>query len=385
VFVLVAVVLSSLAAFNVGAGSGPWPADKAWDWYNKLPWICEFNYVPSTACNTTEFWAAETFDEPTIARELALARSVGFNSCRVFVQYLVWKNDPDGLKKRIDRFLSIANENGITVVPVLFDDCTFGDPPVTEPYLGKQRDPIPGMILPSWTPSPGWKAVTDRAVWPDLQEYVEDLVGAFGKDPRVIFWDLYNEPGNSIMGSKSLPLAEAVFAWARNAKSEQPLTIAIWAKMNKMNQRLRLLSDVISYHAYTDLDGMKSIIAVHKGDGRPVICTEWMSRQLGSRWDTDLPLFKQEKIGCYCWGLVNGRTQAQFSWSSKKGDPEPEVWFHDLFHTDGTPYDPKELEVIRNVCGAREPSAGTVPVPLLMIPLTTARHVHGCAFAERGL
>lgn len=43
----------------------------------------------------------------------------------------------------VDRFLSIANKNGITVDPVLFDDCTFGDPPVTEPYLGKQRDPIP--------------------------------------------------------------------------------------------------------------------------------------------------------------------------------------------------------------------------------------------------
>ncbi|MCX5757808.1 MAG: hypothetical protein NTU83_04750, partial [Candidatus Hydrogenedentes bacterium] len=188
------LVFSSLVAGKAGADSDRWPAGKAWDWYDRRPWICGFNYVPSTACNTTEFWGAETFDDPTIARELTLAHSVGFNSCRVFVQYLVCKSDPDGLKKRIDRFLSIANKNGITVVPVLCDDCTFGDPPVTEAYLGTQREPIPSMILPSWTPSPGLNSVTDRSVWPDLQKYVEDIVGRFGKDVRVIFWDLYNEP-----------------------------------------------------------------------------------------------------------------------------------------------------------------------------------------------
>ena len=35
-------------------------------------------------------------------------------------------------------------------------------------------------------------------------------------------WDLYNEPGNSGMGNRSLPLVEATFAWAREAKSARP-------------------------------------------------------------------------------------------------------------------------------------------------------------------
>ena len=55
--------------------------------------------------------------------------------------------------------------------------------------------------------------MTDRSVWPDLERYVKDIVGTFGQDPRVLIWDLYNEPGNSRMGTKSLPLAEAAFAY----------------------------------------------------------------------------------------------------------------------------------------------------------------------------
>jgi hypothetical protein len=81
--------------------------------------------------------------------------------------------------------------------------------------------------------------------------------------------------------------------------------------------------------------------------------TEWMARLQGSRWDTDLPLFKQEGVGCYSWGLVNGRTQCQFAWYHKRGTPEPKVWFHDLFHSDGRPYDPAEHESIRKTTSYR--------------------------------
>jgi hypothetical protein len=91
---------------------------------------------------------------------------------------------PQGLKKRMERFLAIAHKYGIAVMFVLFDDCAFGAPPTTEPYLGKQNDPTPGMIMPCWTPSPGLKAVTDRAVWPDLERFVKDLLGSFALQRR---------------------------------------------------------------------------------------------------------------------------------------------------------------------------------------------------------
>jgi len=353
-----AALLAGAASAAAAPAPERWTAEKAWEWYKKRPWPCGFNYVPSTACNTTEFWAAETFDEPTIGRELGWAQGIGFNTCRVFVQYLVWKNDPEGLKVRIDRFLTLADKHKIATVVVLFDDCAFGDPPQTEPVLGKQREPIPGMIAPSWTPSPGLKEVADKAAWPDLEKYVKDVVGTFGRDKRVLLWDLYNEPGNTGMGSKSLGLLEATFAWARAATPEQPLTTSVWSGMADLNKVMLDQSDVISFHRYTDYGGMKAALAEFNAYKRPVICTEWMARLQGSKIETDLPLFKAEGVGCLMWGLVNGRIQCQFGWASKRGAPEPDVWFHDLFRKDGTPYRPAEIEAIRKCTGrAADPDA----------------------------
>jgi len=327
-----------------------WSAQEAWRWYGQQPWLCGVNFVPSTACNTTEFWQRESFDPETIDRELGWAGKIGLRSCRVFVQYLVWKHDPEGLLQRIDRFLAMADRHGLSVVPVLFDDCAFGQPLITEPYLGKQREPIPGMLGPSWTPSPGLKTVVDKSAWPELERYVKAIVGRYREDRRVVFWDLYNEPGNTGMGNKSLPLVEATFAWARQAKPRQPLTISVWnGGLHELNRLFIEQSDIISFHAYTNYEGMRKAIAQYKAHGRPVVCTEWMARLMGSRFETDLPLFRRENVGCYSWGLVNGRMQCQFSWWSKPGSPEPKVWFHDLFRKDGTPYDPAEIEVIRRV------------------------------------
>ncbi len=367
-----------------------WSSSQAWEWYRKQPWIVGFNYVPSTAANTTELWSAATFDETTIDRELGWGAALGFNSCRVFVQYLVWKHDPTGLRQRLDRFLSIAHKHGLTTSLVLFDDCTFGAPPQTEPYLGKQRDPIPGMILPSWTPSPGLKAVTDRSRWPDLERYIKDVVGTFARDPRVIMWDLYNEPGNSGMGNKSLPLVEATFAWARQMKPSQPLTISVWGAPAKISRRQLELSDITSFHFYGNYERLRKGIARFKKQGRPVINTEWMARLQGSQWQTDLPLFKREAVGCYSCGLVNGRTQCQFAWYHKRGTPEPKVWFHDLFHDNGQPYDPSEHEVIRRVATntsidwsaadySKPQSPGGGPPPRMLFGDATR---HGLPFAK---
>jgi hypothetical protein len=337
-------------AARAGFPQRRWTQEEAWSWYRALPWLCGFNYIPSTVANTTELWQGPSLDEPTIDRELGWAQAIGFNTIRVNFQYLVWKHNPDGFKKRIDRFLILADNHGISTVFVLFDDCAFGDPIVTEPTLGKQRDPISGMIMSSWTPSPGLKAVVDRSTWPDLERFVKDILTTFADDRRVLLWDLYNEPGNTNMGNKSLPLVEAVFAWGRQVRPRQPLTSGAFnPALAELTRKQIELSDIVTFHAYTNCEGMRKAIAQYKSAKRPVICTEWMARQLGSRFDTELPLFKREAVGWYSWGLANGRSQCQFPWWSKRGDPEPKVWFTDLLHRDGRPYDAAEVAVIRKL------------------------------------
>lgn len=350
---LTALLLATLAATAVvisdehaAAAPARWTPERAWQWYQQHPWLVGFNYVPSTACNTTEWWQQETFDPATVDRELGWAEKLGFNTTRAFLQYLVWKHDADGFKKRLGVFLELAAKHGITVMPVLFDDCAFGDPPLLDPGLGRQREPIPGMILPSWTPSPGRKLAADPAERPRLRAYVQDLVRTFGQDRRVIAWDLFNEPMNVAATGRPEWLRE-IFAWARETAPRQPLTTSVWNDNRDVNPVMLEESDVTSFHLYADGAAMWRRIADLKKLDRPVICTEWMARLQGSRWDTDLPLFKAEGVGCYNWGLVNGRTQCQFAWYHKRGSPEPTVWFHDLFHADGRPYEASEHTAIR--------------------------------------
>jgi len=323
-----------------------WTKEKAWDWYENVEPIYGCNYLPRTAVNSTEIWQAETFDPDTIDQELSWAKDVGYNSVRVFLQYIVWENDAEGLKKRMDEFLDIAYKHGIRTMFVPFCDCSFAG---KEPYPGKQDDPIPGVHNSQWVPSPGLKKVSDRNVWNELERYIKDIIGTFGKDERVLIWDLYNEPGNSGMGKKSLPLAEAAFSWARTVEPSQPLTIGVWSDFeSNMSKRLIQLSDVVSFHAYDEPEGVKAKINFCNKYGRPLICTEFLRRQTGNTFESILPIFDKNRVGWYNWGLVAGRTQTYMRWGSKRGDTMPEIWQHDVFYSNGNPYDSKEIEFLKS-------------------------------------
>ena len=312
-----------------------------------MPWLRGFNYIPSTSINTTEMWQAETFDPQAIDRELGWAADIGFNTCRVFVQYLVWDSDPQGMLQRMEQFLDIAHRHGISTMVTLFDDCAFAG---KQPYLGRQDDPVPSVHNSGWTPSPGHLRVVDKTCWPRLEEYVRAVIGRFTHDERAIAWDLYNEPGNADMGNKSYALLADSFRWARAAEPDQPLTAGVWQRDSpELNAILLDNSDVISFHCYSTLSILQAMVADLKPHGYPLICTEWMARSLGNRWDTDLPYLKRERIGCYSWGLVAGKTQTRFPWGTPQGAPEPDAWFHDLFYPDGRAYRPEEIEVIKAV------------------------------------
>jgi hypothetical protein len=118
-----------------------------------------------------------------------------------------------------------------------------------------------------------------------------------------------------------------------------------------LNQFQLSLSDVITFHNYDGAASLEKQIELLQTTGRPVICTEYMARTRNSRFETHLPIFKRFGVGCFNWGLVSGRTNTIFPWGSPKGAPEPEVWFHDIFRKDGTPFDSGEVEFIRTITG----------------------------------
>ena len=351
-----AVVVSGVAAAGQDAKTAPgrWTAEKARTWADSQPWTLGCNYIPRTAVNTLEMWQAATFDPAIVDQELGWAEDLGFNAVRVFLHYLLWEQDEGGFLQRLERFLEIADRHHIGTMFVLFDDCWN-----PKAGLGPQPAPRPGVHNSGWVQCPGPDLLQSPGRWAVLEAYTRGIIGFFRGDRRVLAWDLYNEPGNSDYGSKSLPLLKEVFGWARSATPSQPLTAGIWGESKELadlNRFQAAHSDIISFHSYQSRDETGKRVAALKVHGRPLVCTEYMARTAGSRFEDILPLFKSEDVGAMNWGFVSGKTQTIFPWGSKEGSPEPKVWFHDVLRPDGAPYIEAEAALIRKIAGKSRPA-----------------------------
>ena len=181
------------------------------------------------------------------------------------------------------------------------------------------------------------------------QNYI-DYNNRFKNDNRILMWDLYNEPGNTEMGEKSLPLLKKTFEWAREIDPLQPLTSGIWlSKLEELNEFQLNNSDIITFHNYNDADNLTAQIKELKKYNRPLICTEYMARINNCLFQTQMPIFKKEKVGCYNWGFVKGKTQTTLPWKELVEKSPEGLWFHDILNSDGTPYDKKEIEFIKSI------------------------------------
>jgi Cellulase (glycosyl hydrolase family 5) len=364
VFLAVALFAGVVTNFSA-ASTERWTPEQANAWYAQQPWLVGSNFIPSTAINELEMWQADTFDLPTIDRELGWAEGLGMNTMRVFLHNLLWQQDSAGFLKRMDQFLAVADKHHIRIMFVLLD--SVWDP---MPHLGKQHEPKPHVHNSGWVQAPGAEILKDPSRWDkDVKPYIIGVVSHFRDDNRVVIWDLMNEPdnGSDQYGSEeprnhaelALQLLKQEWAWARSANPSQPLTSGLWQgdwsepKLSAMARFQLENSDVITFHCYEPPDVMKARIASLRPWKRPIICTEYMARPLGSTFAAILPVLKEEKVGAYNWGFVSGKTQTIYPWDSweKTYTAEPPLWFHDIFHKDGTPYDPRETELIRRLTG----------------------------------
>ncbi|SFU52526.1 Cellulase (glycosyl hydrolase family 5) [Porphyromonadaceae bacterium KHP3R9] len=326
-----------------------WNAQKANEWYAQQQWLRGSNFIPSTAINQLEMWQEDTFDPETIDRELGFAESIGFNSMRVYLHHLAWQIDPDGFKNRINDYLEIAESHGISTMFVVFDDCWN---PTYE--AGVQPGPKPGIHNSGWLRDPGDSIYINPDMITNLELYVKDILTTFGDDERIVLWDLYNEPGNSGYGNKSMPLLEKVFTWGREVNPSQPLSSGVWSwNLEEISEYQLNNSDVITYHNYGSAENHQSMIdTLRTLTEKPLICTEYMARTRNSTFQNTMPILKSENIGAYNWGLVAGKTNTIYAWDTPMPDgSEPTVWFHDIFRNDGTPYSREEVDLIKELTG----------------------------------
>ena len=337
-----------------------WSAERARQWYAESGWRMGCNYAPASAGNQLEMWQAETWDPARIDQELGWAANLGMNSLRVFLHDLLFEQDQENFLARVDEFLGIADSHGIATMLVLFDGVWH-----PEPRLGPQGEPRPKTHNSMWLQSPGAAILRDRSRWPALRPYVEGVMERFGSDARVCTWDLFNEPDQT--NAISYPrkevddksdlcdeLVSQVFDWSQAVDPDQPLTAGVYLgvdgaveRVNKLARTMLSRSDVISFHSYSPGRKLRGTIQHLQRYERPLLCTEWMARTLGSPVEL-IDLLAEENVSAWCWGLVDGRSQTRYSWTSwlREAD-ENATWFHDLLHPDGSPYDEAEAERLR--------------------------------------
>ena len=118
-----------------------------------------------------------------------------------------------------------------------------------------------------------------------------------------------------------------------------------------LDQTALALSDVVSYHAYTHTARMTAIIQQLQTLGRPLFCTEWLARHVGSTIEEQLPLMYAAKVAPYQWGLVRGKTQTWLPWPvvMKESTDYCRLWFHDVFEENGIPFSRREIALMQQL------------------------------------
>ena len=356
-----------------------WTEERAWQWHNENGWMVGTNFNPSTSINQLEFWQEDTYDPETIERELEWSAELGMNMHRVYLHNLLWDQDSIGFLERVDNYLNISESKDIKTLFVLLDDVWH---PV--PKLGKQPEPIPFVHNSGWVQAPGSEILGDSSRHDELRNYVKGVISHFADDKRVVGWDLYNEPDNVASSDPenlvnninfrglnrgpevkekhiySLSLLKKIFMWAREVTPSQPLTVGLWKDSETWNDIDNLSaidrfaisnSDVISFHAYGDLEETMKKIEDLEQFNRPLLCTEYLARGEQNTFQIMLPLFKEKEIAAVNWGFVAGKTNTAFPWSSwqVEFDSLPKIWHHDIYLPDKTPYDEKEIAFLKDI------------------------------------
>lgn len=293
-------------------------------------WVKGAIYIPTNCVNQIQQW--EEFDPAINDRELRYASVYGLNTIRIYLHYLVYEKNKEKFLKDLETFLTLADKHNLKVVVSFFDDVWDG-----EPHLGPQLAPVLGQHNKRWAQCPGNKIKENYGAYKDkLKAYVQDVVDAHFNDPRILFWEPYNEPGFLQKGKyldATITLLNDSRIWIKETGTPIPLTSTADPDFKGLN-----FSDFYSWHSY------------HRGyqgpEGPEAINTECMNR-VDQTLAGIIDNFGKRKNGYIVWELGIGRTNSRFSWISPKNSPEPSMPFQGLIYPDGHPWDTNEVALIR--------------------------------------
>lgn len=224
-----AAAAAGLAGSSLFAAAGqeatpPGPALHAYEDYG---WLRGFSVVPSWGARIEEAWWA--YDADRFREEIAPARQMHANCIRLWIEFTAWMADPDAVTASFLDAVAAVDEAGMRAMPCLFNrwhDFTWD-------YGGQYTEDL----YRGWGPK---------------LEYVKALATPLASDPRILIWDLCNEPQafslDDDWAKREFDFLRQVGLALRECGIQQPITVGTMAGGNI--ETYAPLCDVLCAHPY---------------------------------------------------------------------------------------------------------------------------------------
>lgn len=299
-----------------------------YDW----SWVKGAVFVPTNVVNQIQQW--NEYDHDNNDRELGYAEMYGINFVRVFVHNLLWKDNSTKLLANLEDFLALADKHGIKVELAFFDDC-WDDFPV----MGPQPAPRYGAHNSRWVEGPGDAVKADYAAnKQDLKAYVQGIVTTHKNDPRIAFWNIYNEPSNGesgLMDQMTKQIMNDARIWIKEIDNVHPVSSTAGQFSGEAT------SDFITWHPY------EADYPTPYGVSKGILADEAMNRSTQTVPGI-VEHYGNKGIGYVMWEFGIGRDNTRFPWGSDTNPmtSEPSMPFHGIAYPDGHPWDVNDIKAL---------------------------------------
>lgn len=263
--------------------------------YENYGWLRGFSVVPSWGARIEEAWWQ--YDPARMREEVSLAIQVHANCIRLWIEFSAWMADPEKVAANFLDAVAAIDEAGMKTMPCLFNR-----------WHDRQWDY-------------GGTYVEDlRHDWNPKLAYVRALVTPLAADPRVLCWDLCNEPG--WLNADEDPDARRQYDWlkavadtVRACGAQQPIVIGT---MNGGNiEMFAPFVDILCGHPYPrEASGMQAYIDSYRDiqarHAKPLLINECFPGGLDDSARAALvkacaPMLAEAGFGWMGWALKEGK------------------------------------------------------------------------------
>ncbi|HRR96746.1 MAG TPA: cellulase family glycosylhydrolase, partial [Candidatus Ratteibacteria bacterium] len=203
----------------------------------RYSYVRGFNYQPSYGSCGFEIW--HNFDSAKIKKEIYLGKRYfpGINTLRIWLSWDAYLRDKEKFKNNFDIVLDIIEDLDLKIIPVLFNAWQGF------PYFGG----VSYEHIRLYKNNPSYYKNY-------FITYLEDIVGSYQNDKRILLWDLCNEPSTICQTEESRKVVfEFLFDIYNFCKKEikviSPISVGIVPSIHEI-ELYEPISDIITTHPY---------------------------------------------------------------------------------------------------------------------------------------